>query len=84
MVKPSFMELMVVGVVLYATPKSLNGIRKQGHMIDDRYIVEEYDGGIRVTMKIYKEWVAENGKPQVFHKTDSVGFKSPLVKEDYE
>ncbi len=75
------MELMVVGVVLYATPKSLHGIRKQGHMIDDRYIVEEYDGGIRVTMKIYKEWVAENGKPQVFHKTDTVGFKSPLKEK---
>ena len=54
------------------------------YMIDDRYIVEEYDGGIRITMKVYKEWVAENGKPQVFHKTDTVGFKSPLVKEDYE
>tara|TARA_R110002020_G_C15838647_1_gene734941 strand:+ start:385 stop:606 length:222 start_codon:yes stop_codon:yes gene_type:complete len=54
------------------------------YMNDDRYIIEEYDGGVRITMKIYKEWVAENGKPQVFHKTDTVGFKSPLVKEDYE
>ena len=53
-------------------------------MSDDRYITEIYDGGIRITMKIYKEWVAENGKPQVFHKTDAEGFKSPLVKEDYE
>ena len=54
------------------------------YMNDDRYIIEEYDGGVRITMKVYKEWVAENGKPQVFHKTDTVGFKSPLVKEDYE
>ena len=54
------------------------------YMNDDRYIIEEYDDGVRITMKIYKEWVAENGKPQVFHKTDTVGFKSPLVKEDYE
>tara|TARA_R110002167_G_scaffold148055_3_gene340768 strand:+ start:529 stop:693 length:165 start_codon:yes stop_codon:yes gene_type:complete len=53
-------------------------------MSDDRYITEEYDGGIRITMKVYKEWVAENGDPQVFHKTDTVGFKSPLVKEDYD
>ena len=53
-------------------------------VIDDRYITEEYDGGIRITMKVYKEWVAENGEPQVFHKTDTEGFKSPLVKEDYE
>jgi hypothetical protein len=52
--------------------------------IDDRYIREEYDGGIRIIMKVYKEWITENGKPQVFHKTDAVGFKSPLVKEDYE
>ena len=81
MVKPSFMELMVVGVVLYATPKSLNGIRKQGHMIDDRYIVTEHENGISITMKVYAEWVAENGKPQVFHKTDTVGFKSPLVEK---
>ena len=53
-------------------------------MMDDRYITEEYDGGIRITMKVYKEWVSENGEPQVFHKTDTVGFVSPLVKEDYE
>jgi|TARA_R110000751_G_scaffold14396_3_gene46660 hypothetical protein len=53
-------------------------------MSDDRYITEEYDGGIRITMKAYKEWVSENGEPQVFHKTDTEGFKSPLVKEDYE
>lgn len=52
-------------------------------MIDDRYIIEEYDGGIRITMKAYKEWVAENGKPQVFHKTDTVGFESPL-KEKFD
>ena len=54
-------------------------------MLDDRYIVEEYDGGIRITMKIYKEWVAENGKPQVFHKTDTkeLGRWSPL-KEKFD
>jgi len=75
---------MVIGDVLYAHPKSLNGIRKRGHMTDDRYVTEEYDGGVRITMKVYKEWVAENGQPQVFHKTDTVGFKSPLIKEDYE
>ena len=45
---------------------------------DDRYITEEYDGGIRITMKVYKEWVAENGKSEVFIKTDKEGFKSPL------
>ena len=48
-------------------------------MNDDRYITEEYDGGIRITMKVYKEWVAENGKAEVYHKTDKVGFKSPLA-----
>ena len=48
-------------------------------MKDDRYITEEYDGGIRITMKVYKEWVAENGKAEVYHKTDRVGFKSPLA-----
>tara|TARA_R100001594_G_C4041285_1_gene263285 strand:+ start:1299 stop:1460 length:162 start_codon:yes stop_codon:yes gene_type:complete len=53
-------------------------------MIDERYIIEEYDGGVRIIMKRYKEWVAEHGKPQVFHKTDKAGFKSPLVREDYE
>jgi hypothetical protein len=53
-------------------------------MKDDRYIREEYDGGVRITMKVYKEWVEENGEAQVFLKTDTVGFKSPLVKEDYE
>ena len=53
-------------------------------MNDDRYITEEYDGGVRIIMKVYKEWVAENGQPQVFHKTDTAGFVSPLVKEDYE
>ena len=31
-------------------------------MIDDRYIVEEYDGGIRIIMKKYKEWVATSPK----------------------
>ena len=35
-------------------------------MIDDRYITEEYDGGIRIIMKVYKEWITENGKAQVF------------------
>ena len=67
--------------MLYATQKSLSGTRRQRVMSDDRYITEEYDGGIRITMKIYKEWVAENGKPQVFHKTDTVGFKSPLAEK---
>ena len=84
MVEPSLLERMEVGVALYATPKNLYGIRKRGLMSDDRYITEEYDGGIRITMKVYKEWVSENGEPQVFHKTDTEGFKSPLVKEDYE
>ena len=50
-------------------------------MKDDRYITEEYDGGIRITMKVYKEWVSENGKAEVYHKTDRVGFKSPLIKK---
>ena len=53
-------------------------------MNDDRYITEEYDNGIKVTMKVYKEWVDENGEATVYHKTDREGFKSPLVKEDYE
>jgi len=75
---------MVHGDVFTAPQKSGNGIRKRGRMSDDRYITEEYEGGVRITMKVYKEWVAENGQPQVFHKTDTVGFKSPLVKEDYE
>tara|TARA_R110000824_G_scaffold76347_5_gene193483 strand:- start:1006 stop:1272 length:267 start_codon:yes stop_codon:yes gene_type:complete len=82
--EPSLLERMEVGVVWYATQKSLNGIRRHISMMDDRYITEEYDGGIRITMKVYKEWVSENGEPQVFHKTDTVGFVSPLVKEDYE
>jgi hypothetical protein len=30
---------------------------------------------------LVKEWVDENGEPQVFHKTDTVGFKSPLIKK---
>ena len=50
-------------------------------MIDDRYITETYDGGIRITMKVYKEWVDENGEAQVFHKTDTAGFKSPLTEK---
>ena len=53
-------------------------------MNDDRYITEEYDNGIKVTMKVYKEWVDENGEATVYHKTDREGFKGPLVKEDYE
>jgi len=59
-------------------------------MSDDRYTTERIVDSkgnlvmVRFTMKVYKEWVAENGKPQVFHKTDKEGFKSPLVKEDYE
>ena len=54
---------------------------------DDRYITERIvnEKGdllmVRVTMKEYKEWVDENGEPQVFHKTDTVGFKSPLIKK---
>ena len=84
MVEPSLLERMEVGAVLYAVPKSSYGIRKHINMKDDRYITEEYDGGVRITMKVYKEWVEENGEAQVFHKTDTVGFKSPLVKEDYE
>ena len=50
-------------------------------MKDDRYITEKHDGVISITMKVYKEWVTENGEPQVFHKTDTVGFKSPLIKK---
>jgi hypothetical protein len=56
-------------------------------MTDDRYITErvvDKKGKLlmaRVTMKVYKEWVDKNGKPQVFHKTDTVGFKSPLIKK---
>ena len=59
-------------------------------MNDDRYITEritDKDGRllmVRISMKVYKEWVDENGEPQVFHKTDTEGFKSTLVKEDYE
>ena len=53
-------------------------------MNDDRYIVTEHENGVSITMKVYAEWVAENGQPQVFYKSDTVGFKSPLVKEDYE
>ena len=53
-------------------------------MNDDRYIVTEHENGISITMKVYAELVAENGQPQVFYKSDTVGFKSPLVKEDYE
>ena len=50
--------------------------------IDDRYITEEYNDGIRITMNKYKEWVDENGEPQVFHKTDKKGFISPLIKKE--
>ena len=75
MVEPSLLERMGVGAVLYAALKSLYGIRKHKNMKDDRYITEEYDGGIRITMKVYKEWVSENGEPQVFHKTDTERFE---------
>ena len=34
-------------------------------MKDDRYITEEYDGGVRITMKVYKEWVEEELGPSV-------------------
>ena len=78
--EPSLLEQMEVGAVQYAPPKSLNGIRKRGHMTDDRYITEEYDGGVRITMKIYKEWVAENGQPQVFHKTDAEGSRAEELR----
>jgi hypothetical protein len=56
-------------------------------MNDDRYVTERVVDKkgkllmVRVTMKEYKEWVEENGEPQVFHKTDTVGFKSPLIKK---
>ena len=59
-------------------------------MNDDRYITERVIDKdekllmVRVTMKAYKEYVEENGEATVFHKTDTAGFKSPLVKEDYE
>ena len=56
-------------------------IAMKERMIDDRYITETYDGGIRITMKVYKEWVDENGEAQVFHKTDTAGFKSPLTEK---
>lgn len=70
--------------VVYISRVFYNDMDVDDYMdIDDRYIIEEYDGGIRITMKAYKEWVAENGKPQVFHKTDTVGFESPL-KEKFE
>tara|TARA_R110000824_G_scaffold206523_3_gene391666 strand:+ start:9332 stop:9511 length:180 start_codon:yes stop_codon:yes gene_type:complete len=56
-------------------------------MKDDRYVTErivDKNGKllmVRVTMKEYKEWVDENGEPQVFHKTDTAGFESPLIKK---
>ena len=56
----------------------------EGQKMDNRYITEEYDNGIKITMKVYKEWVDENGEATVYHKTDIEGFKSPLVKEQYE
>ena len=61
-----------------------------GQMNDDRYITErivDKNGKLlmaRVTMKEYKEWVDENGEPQVFHKTDTAGFKSPLAKKEMD
>ena len=57
-------------------------------MSDDRYITERIEDKngkllmVRITMKKYKKWVDENGEPQVFHKTDTEGFKSPLVKKE--
>ena len=45
-------------------------------MKDDRYVTERIEDKngkllmVRVMMKEYKEWVSENGEPQVFHKTD--------------
>ena len=57
-------------------------------MSDDRYITERIEDKngkllmVRITMKKYKKWVDENGEPQVFHKTDTVGFVSPLVKKE--
>ena len=41
-------------------------IAMKERMTDDRYITETYDDGIRITMKVYKEWITENGKAQVF------------------
>jgi len=70
MAEPSLLERMEVGVALDAHPKNLYGIRKLKNMKDDRYITEEYSGGVRITMKVYKEWIEENGEPQVFHKTN--------------
>ena len=57
---------------------------------DDRYTTKRIVDSkgdlvmVRFTMKVYKEWVDENGEATVYHKTDKEGFKSPLVKEDYE
>ena len=65
---------MVIGDVSGAT---------QRNMIDHRYITEKHENGIRITMKVYDEWVAENGEPQVFYKSDTAGFKSPL-KDKFE
>tara|TARA_R100001039_G_C1787650_1_gene70899 strand:- start:449 stop:652 length:204 start_codon:yes stop_codon:yes gene_type:complete len=65
---------MVTGDVSYATPEYSSGTKKKRNMNDDRYITEEYDGGVRITMKVYKEWVEENGEAQVFHKTDTEKF----------
>jgi len=50
-------------------------------MKDDRYIIEEHENGIRITMKVYDEWVSENGEPQIFYKSDTAGFKSPLTEK---
>ena len=44
-------------------------------MSDDRYIVTEHENGIRITMKVYDEWVAENGEPQIFFKSDTEKFE---------
>tara|TARA_R110001583_G_scaffold51516_3_gene160929 strand:- start:4043 stop:4222 length:180 start_codon:yes stop_codon:yes gene_type:complete len=57
-------------------------------MKDDRYTTKRIVDSkgnlvmVRFTMKVFEEHVEKHGKPQVFHKTDTVGFKSPLVKKD--
>ena len=55
-------------------------MRKE-NMTDNRYITERIEDKngkllmVSVTMKVYKEWVDENGEAQVFHKTDTEKFE---------
>ena len=57
-------------------------------MKDDRYTTKRIVDSkgnlvmVRFTMKEYEDWVDKNGKPEVFHKTDREGFKSPLIKKE--